>query len=111
MLKLQVSPSLFSSLRDRLSSREVNYIFPATELFSFALATPLEWEVENGAFRQNYCPFSGHESLKWAHARQFMERLVLVRVNARMRASAPLLLCLSTRSTWMSWAKGEERER
>ena len=35
MLKLQVSPSLFSSLRDRLSSREVDYIFPATELFSF----------------------------------------------------------------------------
>ena len=34
MLKLQVLPSLFSSLRDRLSSREVDYIFPATELFS-----------------------------------------------------------------------------
>ena len=29
---------LFSSLRDKLSSREVDYIFPATELFSFALA-------------------------------------------------------------------------
>ena len=30
-----MSPSLFSSLRDRLSSRDVDYIFPATELFSF----------------------------------------------------------------------------
>ena len=37
VLKLQVSPSLFSSLRDRLSSREVDYIFPATELFSLGL--------------------------------------------------------------------------
>ena len=27
----------------------------------FALATPLEWEVGKGAFRQNYCPLSGHE--------------------------------------------------
>ena len=27
----------------------------------FALVTPSEWEVEKGAFRQNYCPLSGHE--------------------------------------------------
>ena len=47
MLKLQVSPSLFSSLRDRLSSREVDYINFYSDHLPLQLLTLVSFEIDD----------------------------------------------------------------
>ena len=47
MLKLQVLPSLFSSLRDRLSSREVDYINFYSDHLPLQLLTLVSFEIDD----------------------------------------------------------------